>query len=145
MCFAETPGCTDPGNEVYAEACSVILLATYDSQTAIAQRPAFESVVGAGPEKKGDYVEAMLAAANVAFAYEAGLRLTWHGLRGGAHGMSDDPTRLLVSTIHSVRAANKGLQPTAMEQHEPPGGWSGPPLRPALPPVHPPTATYNIP
>ena len=98
--FKDTPMVADPSNAVYAKIVRGLMLMEKQNMTKPLQIQRVEHIESFNDEHLGDLIEASLAAADMAGAFELNTVREWATLEGGAHGGGDEVTEWLVHAVH---------------------------------------------
>ena len=98
--FKDTPLVADPSNAVYAKIVRGLMLMEKQNMTKPLQIQRVEHIESFNDEHLGDLIEASLAAADMASAFERNTVRSWATLVGGAHGGGDEVTEWLVHVVH---------------------------------------------
>ena len=98
--FKDTPMVADPSNAVYAKIVRGLMLMEKQNMTKPLQIQRVEHIKSFNDEHLGDLIEASLAAADMASAFESNTVRSWATLVGGAHGGGDEVTKWLVRAVH---------------------------------------------
>ena len=98
--FKDTPMVADPSNAVYAKIVRGLMLLEKRNMRKPWQIQRVEHIESFNDEHLGDLIEASLAAADMASAFESNTVRSWATLVGGAHGGGDEVTEWLVHAVH---------------------------------------------
>ena len=98
--FKDTPMVADPSNAVYAKLVRGLMRMEKQNMTELLQIQRVEHIESFNDEHLGDLIEASLAAADMAGAFELNTVREWATLEGGAHGGGDEVTEWLVNAVH---------------------------------------------
>lgn len=97
--FTESPLVADPSNAVYAKIVRRLFKLVQLSTATGQQAAQVEHIKAFNDEHLADLIEAALAAADMAAAFETSTPRSWATLIGGAHGSGDAVTEWLVSAV----------------------------------------------
>ena len=97
--FKDTPFVADPGNRIYSSIVRKLLATVNKERCTSTQQLRMYNIVRWNDAHLGDLIEAALAAADAAAAFEAGTVRSWAELQGGAHGQGDEVTQWLVKAV----------------------------------------------
>jgi hypothetical protein len=100
MAFKDTPNVADPGNAIYSRIVRKLFQNTSLSVTPPRQASQIDHIKQFNDEHLADLVEAALAAADMAAAFESGKQRSWSTLIGGSHGDGDNVSAWLVHVVH---------------------------------------------
>ena len=97
--FKDTPFVADPGNKIYSSILRKLLATVNKEKCTSTQLSQMYNIVRWNDEHLADLIEAALAAADAAAAFEAKTVRSWAELQGGAHGQGDEVTQWLVKAV----------------------------------------------
>ena len=104
--FNESPGVIDPQNDKYGEVGRYLLSLLLQEDIEFVGRGNFDFFASLGNVRFGDYFEAYLAAAAVAYNRETRRPDLYYFLQGGSHGANDHVTPMITNLL----AANPRTQ-----------------------------------
>jgi len=104
--FSESPGVIDPNNEKYGEVGRYLLSLLRPEDIEFVGKGNFDFFASLGNVRFGDYFEAYLAAAAVAYNRETRRPDIYYFLLGGSHGANDHVTPMITNLL----AANPRTQ-----------------------------------
>ena len=100
MAFKDTPKVADPMNCIYSRIVRKLFQKADLSAASPCQAAQIHHIKKFNDEHLGDLVEASLAAADMAAAYECGTQRSWSALSGGSHASGDRVTEWLVRMVY---------------------------------------------
>ena len=107
--FKESPGIIDPKNAKYGSVGRYLLSLLRQEDVEFIGKENVDFFSALGNEKFGDYFEAYLAAASVAYNRETGRPDIFFYLLGGSHGMNDYVTPMITSLLSNNPRTTWGI------------------------------------